>query len=75
MAVVGHAGYYPKSGFSPGSRYCLTCDWHGVPDTAFTVRLFGVACEGVISGDVSYRKEIDKVARSPGSSRAGCKMI
>jgi putative acetyltransferase len=34
VVVVGHADYYPRFGFTPASRYGLTCEYD-VPDDVF----------------------------------------
>lgn len=38
--VVGHASYYPRFGFEPGSRRGIVCQWPKVPDASFMVRVF-----------------------------------
>ena len=46
VVVVGHATYYPRFGFVPGSRFGLACEYD-VPDDVF------LACElrdGALSG-------------------------
>jgi putative acetyltransferase len=35
VIVVGHASYYPRFGFQPGSRLGLRCQWPKVPDESF----------------------------------------
>lgn len=35
VIVVGHASYYPRFGFVPGSRLSLCCQWDKVPDETF----------------------------------------
>jgi putative acetyltransferase len=37
VIVVGHATYYPRFGFEPGSRHGLKCQWPGIPDDSFMV--------------------------------------
>jgi putative acetyltransferase len=37
--VVGHASYYPRLGFEPGSRRGIRCQWPKVPDASFMVRI------------------------------------
>jgi len=36
IIVLGHAAFYPRFGFLPGSRRGITCEWN-VPDSAFMV--------------------------------------
>lgn len=35
VIVVGHAGYYPRFGFVPGSRLGLKCQWPAIDDASF----------------------------------------
>ena len=37
VVVLGHAGYYPRFGFVPASRFSLRCEYD-VPDDVFMVR-------------------------------------
>lgn len=37
VIVVGHAAYYPRFGFVPGSRHGLKCQWPGIDDASFMV--------------------------------------
>jgi putative acetyltransferase len=37
VIVVGHATYYPRFGFEPGSLHGLKCQWKGIPDDSFMV--------------------------------------
>ena len=37
IIVIGHAGYYPRFGFEPGSLHNVQCQWEGVPDETFMV--------------------------------------
>lgn len=59
VVVLGHAGYYPRFGFVPASRYGLRCQWDGVPDEAFMARFLDPARSGSAGGTVRYRKEFD----------------
>jgi putative acetyltransferase len=55
VIVVGHAGYYPKFGFTPASRLGVTCEYE-VPDNAF---MLVELKEGVLrekSGTVRYHE-------------------
>ena len=35
VIVVGHATYYPRFGFRPGSQLELVCQWKNIPDESF----------------------------------------
>ena len=35
VIVVGHATYYPRFGFRPGSQLELACQWKNIPDESF----------------------------------------
>jgi putative acetyltransferase len=53
VVVVGHAAYYPRFGFVPGSRFSIRCEYD-VPDDVFLAReLHDGALRGV-SGTVRY---------------------
>ena len=60
VVVLGHAEYYPKFGFSPGSGHGLRCQWDGVPDNAFMVRFLKKEFDGVVSGTVKYLGEFNE---------------
>lgn len=60
VVVLGHAGYYPRFGFVPASRYGLSSEYD-VPDEVFMALELR---EGAFSGDaakVRYRPEFDDV--------------
>ena len=59
VVVLGHAGYYPRFGFVPASRFRLHCQWPGVPDEVFMVRFLKNEKAGLVNGTVRYRKEFD----------------
>jgi putative acetyltransferase len=55
VVVVGHAGYYPRFGFRPGSRFGLRCQFD-VPDEVFmAAELRPGALSG--GGEVRYAPE------------------
>lgn len=55
VIVVGHAAYYPRFGFRPGSQLGLHCQWEKVPDASFMgLILDEVAMRGV-SGVARFR--------------------
>ena len=57
VVVLGHAGYYPRFGFLPASRYQIQTEYEGVPDEAFmALELAPGGLEGV-SGVARYRHE------------------
>ena len=37
VIVVGHASYYPRFGFEPGTNHEIRCQWKGIPDDNFMV--------------------------------------
>lgn len=59
IIVFGHPGYYPRFGFVPASHHDLVCQWEGVPDEVFIVRILGEATMSGVSGTARYRKEFD----------------
>lgn len=55
VAVLGHAGYYPRFGFEPASRYGISCAYD-VPDEVFMlVEIRSGSLQGV-SGQVVYNE-------------------
>jgi putative acetyltransferase len=62
IVVVGHAGYYPRFGFTPASARGITCEWD-VPDDVFMLLVLDEAkMAGVAGGAVTYRREFSTVA-------------
>ena len=53
IVVVGHATYYPRFGFVPGSRFGLGCEYD-VPDDVFLVRELHDGSLRGASGTVRY---------------------
>ena len=53
--VVGHASYYPRFGFEPGSRRGITCQWPKVPDASFMVRIFDEEAMRGVTGVARFR--------------------
>ncbi len=67
--VLGHAGYYPRFGFSPASRHGFTCQWDGAPDDAFMVKFLRKEYDGVVGGTVEYLPEFNEaVERAAGQA-------
>jgi putative acetyltransferase len=59
VVVLGHAGYYPRFGFVPASRFRLKSQWPGIPDDVFMARFLRNEKAGLVNGTVRYRKEFD----------------
>ena len=58
VVVLGHAGYYPRFGFVPASRFGITCQWD-VPDEAFmAVALRDQALDG-LGGIARYHPALE----------------
>jgi putative acetyltransferase len=53
--VVGHASYYPRFGFEPGSRRGLACQWPKVPDASFMVAVLDEAAMRGMTGIARFR--------------------
>ena len=62
VVVVGHPDYYPRFGFERASAHRLHCQWDGVPDDAFMVRVLDAQTMARVSGLARYREEFDAVA-------------
>jgi putative acetyltransferase len=52
--VIGHAGYYPRLGFTRGSLHGLRCQWEKVPDASFMVCLLDEPAMRGVSGTARY---------------------
>jgi len=59
VVVLGHPEYYPRFGFEPASKYGVKCQWEGIPDEAFMIRVKDGADTGGLSGVARYRDEFD----------------
>jgi putative acetyltransferase len=55
VIVVGHASYYPRFGFVPGSRLGLRCQWEKVPDETFMALLLDAAAMRGVTGVARFR--------------------
>ena len=60
VIVLGHAGYYPRFGFEPASRYGIRSEWE-VPDDAFMILMLNESEMQAISGVARYRPEFAEV--------------
>ncbi len=60
VIVLGHPEYYPRFGFVPASLKGLTCQWAGVPDESFMVKVFDEAVMPESGGEVRYMDEFDQ---------------
>jgi putative acetyltransferase len=60
IIVLGHPKYYPRFGFKPASKYGIQCQWEGVPDAAFMVRIFNKGIIKGVSGVAGYRNEFNE---------------
>ncbi|MDJ0926820.1 MAG: N-acetyltransferase [Gammaproteobacteria bacterium] len=55
VVVIGHAEYYPRLGFEPGSAHGLRCQWDGVPADNFMVKMLDPDRMRAVSGVATYR--------------------
>ena len=60
VIVLGHETYYPRFGFERASKYGLKCQWEGVPDDAFMVKILDESVMKGVSGIVRYRDEFNE---------------
>ena len=60
VVVVGHPAFYPRFGFVPAGTYSLQCEFDGVPDNAFMVRIINNAVADTLGGIVRYRPEFSQ---------------
>jgi putative acetyltransferase len=61
ILVVGHADYYPRFGFRPGSEHGIKCEWD-VPDELFMLLVLDEAKMVGVSGLARYRHEFSSVS-------------
>ena len=57
VAVLGHPEYYPRFGFEPASKHGIRCQWEGVPDEVFRVKIFDASVMPSQGGVAYYRDE------------------
>lgn len=55
VIVIGVPEYYPRFGFEPGVRHRLQCQWDGIPDDSFMVRILDSTVMASASGTARYR--------------------
>ena len=55
VIVIGHAAYYPRLGFEPGSAHGLRCQWDGVPAENFMVKILDADRMRAVTGVARYR--------------------
>ncbi len=60
VIVLGHKWFYPKFGFEPASQYNLACQWEGIPEDVFMVRVFDPSSLLGVKGVARYRREFDE---------------
>jgi putative acetyltransferase len=61
VIVVGHAGYYPRFGFEPATRFNIRPQWDGIPDDAFMIRWLPGSAPPLIGGTARYLPEFNAV--------------
>ncbi len=60
VMVLGHPEYYPRFGFETASRRRIRCQWAGVPDEAFMIRVLAPEAMPPRGGVARYRDEFDQ---------------
>lgn len=60
VIVLGHPGYYPRFGFELASTRRVSCQWEGVPDEAFMIKVFDLDGFPQSGGTARYRAEFDE---------------
>lgn len=61
VLVLGHAGYYPRFGFTPAREQGITCPWD-VPDDVFLLLVLDEGRMASVTGQAVYRPEFSTVA-------------
>jgi putative acetyltransferase len=59
VAVLGHAGFYPRFGFERASSRGIRCQWDGVPDEAFMLLVLDTSAMQGVSGTARYCEEFN----------------
>ena len=60
IIVVGHAEYYPRFGFTSGSKHSIRCEWD-LPDEVFMLAVLDPVKMQGVSGLAKYRPEFSTV--------------
>jgi putative acetyltransferase len=60
VVVLGHTEYYPRFGFERASKYGIRCQWDGVPDEAFMVKVLDTNEMANVDGTAYYRNEFNE---------------
>lgn len=60
IIVVGHAEYYPRFGFTPGSKHGIRCEWE-LPDDVFMIAVLDPVKMQGVSGLAQYRHEFSTI--------------
>jgi putative acetyltransferase len=61
IIVLGHSTYYPRFGFTPASRFGISCQWE-VADEVFMVLFLDEVRMSGVSGVARYRKEFSETS-------------
>jgi putative acetyltransferase len=59
VIVLGHPGFYPRFGFQPAAPLGIRCQWEGVPEEAFMIRVLDSRAMAEVTGTARYREEFD----------------
>jgi putative acetyltransferase len=61
IIVLGHAGYYPRFGFTPAGPRGITCEWD-VPDDVFLLLVLAQTRMQGVTGVAKYQPEFSTVS-------------
>lgn len=59
IVVLGHPQFYRKFGFVPGSNHAIQCQWPGIPEEAFLIRILDRKIMEDRRGTIFYREEFN----------------
>lgn len=59
VVVLGHPDYYPRFDFEPASGHEISCQWPGIPDAAFMVRILDEEVMRNVHGQARYVEVFD----------------
>jgi putative acetyltransferase len=70
VTVLGHAGFYPRFGFVPASRFGIDSQWEGVPDDAFMIAVLDRTALPAAGGVAYHRPEFGEATGDDDSEPA-----
>lgn len=57
VVVLGHPEYYAPFGFEPALRFGITCEFPGIPEDVFRIKVLSIDAVDLPKGTAKYREE------------------